>query len=88
MLGREVLQRIKASSSTNEENARKALQPSGWSPNAGDTNPTLTLDLIADYPVMEVKADVRNIEEAEVLLLNDDVVVSRKPAEVRVCSYK
>ena len=88
MLGNEVVEQIKANSSSNEKNAIKALKPQGWSPEADDKNPFVELDLIEEYPVAKVTARVKNIEDAEVVLLNDGVEVSRKPAEVRVCSDK
>ena len=58
-------------SSSNTEDAPKALTIAGWSPEPSDENPTLTIQLPKESPILKITADTRKASEVEVIVKDD-----------------
>jgi hypothetical protein len=58
-------------SSSNPEDAPKALTIAGWSPETSDKNPTLTIQLPNESPIIKITADIRKASEVEVVVKDD-----------------
>jgi hypothetical protein len=54
-------------SSSNPEDAPKALTVAGWSPEPSDKNPTLTATLPKETSILKITADIRKATEVEVV---------------------
>ena len=58
-------------SSSNPEDAPKALTVAGWSPEPSDKNPTLTATLPKETSILKITADIRKATEVEVVVKDD-----------------
>jgi len=58
-------------SSSNPEDAPKALTIAGWSPETSDKNPTLTIQLPKESPIIKITADIQKASEVEVVVKDD-----------------